>query len=240
MFNVMDVIVMAIILISVFFGYKKGFVKSAISLLSFFVAIGLAVTFYKPLAIILTENTTIDDWIIEGIISSNNMINSEENLEAVYNSGDITQDVSTNAENEIGENSTIISNVFSELPAVITQNFNIEEIKNNAKEEIAYQTSELIMNLLSLIIIYVIVKTTLFVAMIVLNGIMQIPVLKQLNEILGMAFGAVIGFSQVYIAFAVITFISSICDIAVAIEMIKASSFASVLFENNVIINLLF
>ena len=176
MFNVMDVIVMAIILISVFFGYKKGFVKSAISLLSFFVAIGLAVTFYKPLAIILTENTTIDDWIIEGIISSNNMINSEENLDDVYNSGDITQDVSQNAENEIDEETTMVSNVFSELPAVITQNFNIEEIKNNAKEEIAYQTSELIMNLLSLIIIYVIVKTTLFVAMIVLNGIMQIPV----------------------------------------------------------------
>jgi len=240
MFNVMDVIVISIILISVFLGYKKGFVKSAISLLSFFIAIGLAVTFYKPLAVILTENTTIDDWIIGGIISSNNEINSEENLNDMYVSGDIVQDARQNHENEVNENSSAISNVFSELPAVITQNFNIEEIKNNAKEEIAYQTSELIMNLLSLIIIYVIVKITLFVAMIVLNGIMQIPVLKQLNEALGMAFGAAIGFAQVYIVFAVITFISSICDIAVVIEMIKASSFASVLFENNLIINLLF
>ena len=240
MFNVMDIIVIAIILISVYFGYKKGFVKSAISLLSFFVAIGLAVTFYKPLAVILTENTTIDDWIVESIVSSNNEINSEEKLDNMYISGDVMQETSQNCENKIDENSAAITNIFSELPAVITQNFNIEEIKNNAKEEIAHQTSELIMNLLSLIIIYVIVKITLLVAMIVLNGIMQIPVLKQLNEILGMAFGAVIGFAQVYISFAVITFVSSICDITVAIEMIKASSFASVLYENNVIINLLF
>lgn len=239
MFNVMDIIVIVIILLSVYFGYKKGFVKSAINLLSFFVAIALAVTFYKPLAVILTENTTIDDWIIGGIISSSEKDNSIDNAKELT-SGDDTQLIKQTTEYEEQEKSNLVSDVFSELPAVITQNFNIEEIKNNAKEEIAYQASELIMNLLSLIIIYVIVKITLLVAMIVLNGIMQIPVLKQLNEILGMAFGAIIGFTQVYIAFAVITFISSVCDIAVVIEMIKVSSFASVLFENNVIINLLF
>lgn len=239
MFNVMDIIVIVIILLSVYFGYKKGFVKSAINLLSFFVAIALAVTFYKPLAVILTENTTIDDWIIGGIISSSEKDNSIDNAKELT-SGDDTQPIKQTTEYEEQEKLNLVSDVFSELPAVITQNFNIEEIKNNAKEEIAYQASELIMNLLSLIIIYVIVKITLLVAMIVLNGIMQIPVLKQLNEILGMAFGAIIGFTQVYIAFAVITFISSVCDIAVVIEMIKVSSFASVLFENNVIINLLF
>ena len=65
-------------------------------------------------------------------------------------------------------------------------------------------------------------------------------VLKQLNELLGMTIGAVIGFLQVYISFAVITFISSICDIAVVIDAIKVSAFASVLFENNLIIKLLF
>ena len=73
MFNIMDIIVIIIILLSVLLGYKKGFVRTAMNLLSFFVAIGLALMFYKPLAIILTENTGIDDWIID------NLTNKAEN-----------------------------------------------------------------------------------------------------------------------------------------------------------------
>lgn len=213
MFNIMDVIVILIILISVFVGYKKGFIKTVISLLSFFVAIGMALLFYKPFAVILTENTTIDDWIIENI-------ENKENLE--------------------NDNDEAFLEIIDILPNTITNSINIEEIKDNASEEIAYKISELIMNLFSLILIYVIVKVTLFVATFVLDGIMKIPVLKQINEICGMAVGAIIGFTQIYIAFAVLAFISSICDISNVVSMIKVSAFARILFEDNLIINLLF
>jgi len=230
MFNIIDVIVILIILHSVFMGYKKGFIKTVINLASFFVAIALALMFYKPLAVILTENTEIDDWIISNIASSEeeNTIN-EENIENDFVSND-----------DVAENDNKILDILNNLPSTITENAGLEEIKNNAKQEIAYKVSELIMNLLSLILIYVVVKVTLLIASIVLNGIMQIPVLKQLNEILGMAIGAVIGFIQIYMVFAVMTFLSSVCDLSIAITAIKASAFASILFENNIIIKLLF
>lgn len=236
MFNIIDIIVVLVIIIAVFLGYKKGFVKTIVNLLSFFVAIGLALTFYKPVAVILTENTTIDDWIVENIMAKNeeeDQIESEEKVD--------TESLESNNETE-KEVSGVQSflQVAENLPVTIVNNFELEEIKNNTKQEIAYKVSELIMNLVSLILIYVIVKITLAIASFILDGIMKCPVLKQLNEILGMAIGAVIGFLQVYLAFAVITFISSICDIAVVIETIKVSAFASRLFENNLIINLLF
>lgn len=236
MFNIIDIIVVLVIIIAVFLGYKKGFVKTIVNLLSFFVAIGLALTFYKPVAVILTENTTIDDWIVENIMAKNeeeDQIESEEKVdtESLESNNEIEKEVSgVQSFLQIAEN----------LPVTIVNNFELEEIKNNTKQEIAYKVSELIMNLVSLILIYVIVKITLAIASFILDGIMKFPVLKQLNEILGMAIGAVIGFLQVYLAFAVITFISSICDIAVVIETIKVSAFASRLFENNLIINLLF
>lgn len=244
MFNVMDVIVIAVLALSVFWGYKKGFVRATVSLLSFFVAIGLALAFYKPLAVILTENTLVDDWIIENITKSidekeNEAILDENNEQEIQKNEESAQEDIEKASDEILEEKSILS-LLENLPATLTENFDLEEMKNSAKEEIAYQISELIMNLLSLIIIYVVVKVTLSVAAVVLNGIMQIPVLKQLNELLGMSLGAVLGFIQMYVAFAVITFLSSICDIAAVIDFIKASAFARVLFENNVIINLLF
>lgn len=279
MFNVIDIIVVVIILISAFLGYKKGFVKSAINLVSFFVAIGLALMFYKPLAVILTENTQIDDWVVEKIISSQD----EENIQELENGGTIGNQQLENGNSESTTNTNAESNVdnanspnagnntnsengsnnenggndnnlntetaleennimtaIGNLPATLLESFNFEEIKENAKEEIAYKISELIMNLLSLIIIYIVVKITLAIAAFVLNGIMKFPVLKQLNEVLGLTFGGIMGVLQIYVVFAIITFISSICDISVAINMIKASAFASALFENNLIIHLLF
>lgn len=225
MFNIIDIIVILIILLSVFLGYKKGFVRTTISLLSFFIAIGLALLFYKPVAVILTENTTIDEWIIENIASDKK---DEELDETTNNDGDTLQ--GTDA----------FLDMIGNLPSTFIAGFDLEEIKTDTKQEIAYKISELIMNLLSLIIIYVVVKLTLVIAAFILDGIMKFPVLKQLNEILGMVIGAVIGFLEVYVAFAIITFISSICDISVVINTIKISAFARILFENNLIINLLF
>lgn len=243
MFNIIDIIVILIILISVYFGYKKGFIKTVISLLSFFVAIALAVVFYKPIAVILTENTMIDDWIIENIISNDE---NEHMIEETNTSPDFAKnkDIEVIEDTTTIENGNISSesifNMLENLPATFINNFDFEEVKEGTKREIAYKISELIMNLLSLILIYVVVKVTLFFATFILDGIMHLPILKQVNEVLGMAIGAVIGFIQIYISFAVITFISTISDISIVITTIKMSSFASILFENNLIINLLF
>lgn len=259
MLNIIDIVVLLIILISVYSGYKKGFIKTVVSLLSFFIAIGLALMFYKPLAIILTENTTIDNWIVENITSAEfentdfsdkNNLSSENNFSGVNNfsgENDFSNENNYFAENNLSEeqqNDTYdlesILEMIGNLPTTVTENFELEELKENTKLEISYKISELIMNLLSLIIIYVIVKITLYIATFILDGIMRFPVLKQLNEVLGMVTGAVIGFIQIYVVFAVITFMSSICDISVVISAIKLSAFARVLFENNLIINLLF
>ena len=243
MFNVIDIIVILIILISVFLGYKKGFVRTAVSLLSFFVAIGVALLFYKPLAIILTENTTIDDWIIMNITSNHDDNEKLTESSETDESGDVPmfiEEASNLTEEKETNNLGLVIGMLENLPATITDKLSLEEIKSDTKQEIAYKVSELIMNLLSLIIIYIVVKVTLIIAAFILDGIMKFPILKQLNEILGMGIGAVIGFIQIYVAFAVITFISSICDISVVIETIKLSAFAKILFENNVIISLLF
>ena len=58
---IVDLIIIAIVLLFVFLGYKKGLTGSLIKVLSFIIAIVLAFVFYKPLANIVLENTQIDD-----------------------------------------------------------------------------------------------------------------------------------------------------------------------------------
>ena len=235
MFNYIDIILIAIIGITAFAGYKLGLVKMAVSLLSFFVAVGVALFFYKPLAVILTENTKIDDYIINHIIQSGDTYKKEdksdeklENSQLTLVSGDTTTSFS-------------LDSVLGGLPDVIIQNLDLEDAKAKAKYEIAKKASELIMNLLSLIVIYFFVRITLLVASILLTGLMKnIPILNKINEVLGLLLGIILGIVEVYILFSLITFLSSIADLSSLVGAIKASFIAKFLFENNLLIKLLF
>lgn len=230
MFNLIDVILIGVVALAGFVGYKAGFVKTVISFLSFFIAIALAFAFYNPLAVILTEQTEIDDWIENKII--NYGISGDQ-----MTSGDTV--VQVKAETDIEEKKDV-REVLSSLPSFVSESLDIDGVKTNIKHEIAKKTSELIMKVLSLIMIYVVVKVTLLIASILLGGVMKLPALKQLNEILGMSLGAVIGFANMYVVFAIFTLISSITNIDFVIDAIKSSLLASVMFENNIIIRFLF
>ena len=232
MFNLIDFILIVIIVLSAFIGYKRGLVKTVVSLISFFVAIGIALLFYKPLAVILTEKTEIDDWIIERIVAEKEVSGDVNDIEAVE-----VQAIAEETQNK--EKELSLENTLEELPEIIVSSIEINGIKENAKKELAQKVSELIMKLMSLIIIFVVVKVTLFISEFILNGVMKLPVLKQINEVLGMSLGAVIGFVEMYLALAAIAFISSIADISFVVEAIKASALASVMFDNNIIIRLL-
>ncbi len=230
MFNIMDIILIIVIAIAGFVGYKMGFIKAVISFLSFFVAIALALAFYNPLSVILAENTSIDDWIEEKIM------NYDPSGDTEIQNEDIAELPAT-AESKEGR---AISDILEDLPTVVSNSLNVADIQNNIRHEIAKKVSELIMKLLSLIIIYVLVKVTLSIALLVLGGMTKLPVLKQLNEILGMTLGAIIGFLNMYLVFAILTFVSSITNIDFVIDAIKSSMFASVMFDNNIIIQILF
>lgn len=68
MWIIFDVAVIIIITACTFIGYKQGLVKSAIKILSFFIAIIAALSLYKPVSGIIINNTPIDDDIKKAII----------------------------------------------------------------------------------------------------------------------------------------------------------------------------
>lgn len=65
---VLDLIVILIIALFTFIGYKQGLIKSAIKIASFFIAIIVALVLYKPVSALVISNTTIDDKIESTII----------------------------------------------------------------------------------------------------------------------------------------------------------------------------
>lgn len=83
-----DIGILLIISISTFIGYKKGLIKVAFGLLSFFIALLIALLLYKPVSNFITNYTPIPDKIeikIEERLSSSNTKETDNFISNYYN-----------------------------------------------------------------------------------------------------------------------------------------------------------
>lgn len=232
MFNLVDLITLLIIGIATFLGYKRGFVKTSFRMLSFIIAIILSLLLYKPVASYIREKTNLSEWIIQTITKNENAEQDEKEIINI----EINEEEKKN-----GNNSTVeIEETLINLPQNIKEYIGVDETINQAKEQIAQKIADTIINVMSLICVYLIIKLLLMIVCFVLDGIMQIPILKQINEVLGLILGVILGIIQVYTVLAVITFLSSFIQMPGLVAYIKSSLITSVLFEYNLIIALIF
>lgn len=74
---IVDLIIIFVIALFTFIGYKQGLIKAAIKIASFFIAIIVALVLFKPVSTLIINNTTIDDKI-ENAIESKIYIAPEE------------------------------------------------------------------------------------------------------------------------------------------------------------------
>ena len=76
---VVDFIIIAMILLSTFLAYRKGFITLAIQLVAFFIAIILTLLLYKPISNLIINVTAIDETIQNAILEeANDMIENDE------------------------------------------------------------------------------------------------------------------------------------------------------------------
>ena len=85
---VVDIIIIAIILLSTFLAYKKGLITLAIQLVSVIIAIVLTLLLYKPVSNVIINVTGIDEMIQNAILEEANdiMTNNQENANQVVES----------------------------------------------------------------------------------------------------------------------------------------------------------
>lgn len=230
MFNIVDIIGIIIVLICAFIAFKKGFVKTFFGFISTFVAIILAFTLCNTGVMIIKQNTGIDEWI-ENTLTVSLKIEQKEEI-----SGDSNEEPTVSDE----DNKNILENVFENLPENIQSMVGFEEYKENTKKTIVASATEVILKILSWIIIYVLVRLLLLVVCLICNGIMNIAFLKQINNLAGLILGVILGLFRVYIILAVISFLVAVVPLESVVELIKSSMIISLMYENNILISLIF
>lgn len=209
---IVDLIIVAIILLCILVGYKKGLTGSLIKLVSFVVALVLAFMLYKPVANLVVENTQIDDTIKSAIVETLGAKQTENTEETTSTS--------------------ILENI----------NKNIEQATLEAREEIvettAQETTKTIIYIGSGLAIFIAARFALFIISLFAKGITSLPIIKQIDRVGGIAYGAVEGLVIVYIALVIISLISVVwVDNPITIAITK-STLGNMLYNNNIILKL--
>lgn len=226
MFNYVDLIGILIVLICAFVAYKRGFVKTFFGFISTFVAIALAFALCDTGVQIIKDNTDIDEWLESTLTTALKPSSDEEEIK----SDETKQDSEENN----------MENALKDLPENIKNFVGLEEYKENAKNTVIENSKEIILKILSWVIIYLVVRIIVFVICLVCNGIMSIPFLKQINNLTGLILGLILGLFRIYVILAIISFVITIVPITPVVDAIKASMIIGFMYENNLLVSLIF
>ena len=219
-----DLIIVAIVLATIITGYVKGLAKSVLKLVSFILAIIIVAIIYKPIGNAIIDNTDIDENIKTSLVQSLYKEESKDNSEKVEEVKEEKEEKDENFANQITES---LSNT----------------IKENTKEgitQVAEDTSKTIVYVITAIGLFIIVNFVLIIVSLIIGAITELPIIKQVDKIGGIAFGAIEGVLFIYIVLAFISLSSFVWADNAVVKAVAESCIGNFIYNNNFIINIFF
>ena len=211
---ILDVILILIIALGTFIGYKKGFVKVVIKLGITVVAIVLGLLFHESVSNFIGDTL--------GLRSSITV--------AVQNK---LTDFTKNNEDTLEINIPVLGNTIKD----------IKEAKEDKKSEIidkwAEKITSFIIKGLSFIAIFLVSAITMGIISLVLDTVVKLPVLSTLNGALGATFEFVLISFVICIILAVVSFVSPLGILPVVTDYIEETRIIKWIYENNIIVSII-
>lgn len=215
--NYVDLLVVAVLGISVFLGYKKGFLRTVAGFLSIVISLVLAMALQEPVSDAL-KNTIVYDTVYQ---------TASTVIEAPFGTAEKITDYGTSKLN---------------LPKKITKNMqkSIDATAENAEKEIAETVADSSMKIIALLLIFLVSRILIFVIMTIVNFLTRLPLIGGSDGLMGALFGVFRGMLIVYIIFAVITLIASFSPDNFWAVAINHSKFAKLMYNDNVLLDFIF
>jgi len=214
-----DIIIVAIILLCVFFGYKKGLIGEAFSIVSFIAALVIAFILFIPISAFVIDNMEFDESIKTAIVNNFSAeISSETDVES-----------ETNQPNDEDEKSFITNFIDEQL----------KENANNTVEIVATEISEICIKGIVFILLFIVARIGLIFAKFIANLIAKLPILAQFNKVGGIVFGLIKGLVITYGILAILLLVSPMFNDTAFFKAMDKSFVGSMMYNNNIIIKIL-
>ncbi len=185
----LDIIIVAIIALTIYFAFKNGFVKTAISALSFLLAIAVTAAFASPLADFLKETA-----VAETVEAATEQVITDALAKDPIGINGLLEGKSEEFNNLL----TLAQIDRSELAAWYSSNIaNAESGEVMLAKRIAAPMVDIIATLIAIIVLYIGTQVILSIAAFILNKIASLPILRTANKGLGLAVGVVLALFRV-------------------------------------------
>ena len=254
--NILTGIVIVIFLLFMIRGYRRGLIKSLASVISLVASLVL-VSFVTPyVSQFLQEQTPVYTYVME---------RCQESFTVTLNEADEKTAESETEEGNIslkkGNDNDTVGNVAGTISSQLQKNA-IEElplpsvlknllIRNNTEKiykDLAVNSfndyvpkfmANLIMNIISFVVTWLIVASFIWLAVMTLDVIANLPIIHGINQMLGLVLGAGQALVIVWIAFLAITVFASTAIGKQLMEMIEKNVLLNQLYNGNVFLKLL-
>lgn len=219
---IIDLIILGILILCIALGYHKGLTGSLLKIISFVLALVIAFVLFKPVSSFIINKTDWDENLEQSI---RNMIIDDKQ-------GETSQDEA----NEADKN----------MPTVIMEHINkkVEEAGDDAKEAIVDATSRdvavTIINAGTWIGLFLVARIVLFFVKGLASLITKLPVIKQFDKLGGIIYGVVEAVIIIYGILAVLSFVSPLVEGTGILVAIQKSFIGSVMYNNNLLLKLIF
>ena len=134
------------------------------------------------------------------------------------------------------------TNIYDKIRETIVNNNNEEEqsivkdVQNKTKEQLADVISIKAVNIIVAIVLFIIARIAVILLKTVLEGIAELPIIKQFNQIGGIGYGILKGFLLIYILVTLLFFVNAIVGNNKVSAVVEESFITKVLYENNIIV----
>ena len=215
----LGIVVLAILILSIWRGYSRGFIKEIVSFFFVFLSLSLAWAINPYINEFLVQKTPIYNTIQE---TCTNFVQSQGEEKAEY---------------ETDSTGDLIDGL--KLPDLLRKNL---EENNNAEtyaalsvdtmtEYVSGYLARTVINGLSYVLAYILSTIMIRLIVYVLNLIAGLPVLKTANKLTGGAVGFLKGIVFIWIAFLVLTVLCSTEIGKTALELIEKDTLLSALYQ---------
>jgi uncharacterized membrane protein required for colicin V production len=206
-------------------GYRRGLTECIIKICSFVIAVVVAVLLFKPVSLLVIDNTQYDENIQTSIVQ---MFDAEEKKRTDENE----EEEMESSDEKSG--SPVYNYIVKEVKK------STEEKKNEIVQKIAREIAMNIINVLVFISLFILVRIALIFVKVLSNFVTNLPLIKQCDKMGGIVYGLLQAFVIVFIGLALITFISTIVGQNALLDVINQSVLGSILSNNNLLIQIIF
>ena len=224
--NWLLIVILAVIIGNVVWGYKMGFMRVALSLVSWIIVLIACYIATPVVADVIMDSTPLAEIVQETV--------TEQLNEAIDGVVDGVIDNSAIAEVEAKLPEQLKEAILGEHESIadlITSTGDIKVDTTQLAEGAAY--------LIALIIVLIVTRIALIIVEKVLGLVGKLPLIGQANTLLGIAAGAVKGFVWCWVVLAVIAMLAYTGANTELIALVNESQILTWLYENNPMMSVL-